>query len=248
MSDIDFLIPADSADIVARIIREMNFMQIPADEDSNSYLHPDGILLLDYHFRFRLFEGMRMEDLLQDVPSVHPALDTVRVFEPNAMLAHLVFHLNSHRCTLGYGPRWMIDLGYVLRHWSDEFDIERLRRLMPNTEALAWLLRLVAFFPKELQIPAPLPLRRHIEGVEPFTLDEIFRSERVACWPLTHFRGWAKWIACATGMMHQGTHLLPHASDPIKAIGDALRERRAIAAVQRQFAATAPNPQHAAAS
>jgi hypothetical protein len=248
MCDVDFLVPPESAQTIARIIVDKGYTQVPADEDSNTYIHPGGLLLLDYHFRFRLYDRFKLDELLEDVPSVHPALDTVRIFEPNATLVHLSVHLNEHRCDLGYGIRWLFDIGMLLQHARDRFDIDRIRRLVPTRLAYGQLLRLVAFFEKEIGIPMPPALRPHIEHVQPFTVAETMRSNRLAAWPLWTVRGWAKLGACTAGLLPQEERMLPRFGDSFKGIAESLRERRALRAIEQQTPAPAPGVQHAAVS
>jgi hypothetical protein len=233
MGDVDFLVAQNEVDRVKSVVADMGYRQIPTDDDSLSFTHPSGALLVDFHCRFRLFERFGpLERLVRDLPAAHPALDTVRVLEPNAMVAHLAHHMNEHRRRMGYRLRWLLDVALAARHWGDQLDVNRIAALLPGAADVAVVLRSIAFFDRELALPAPASLRAALENVEPFTLDEVCRSQRVTSWPLDSARGWARLAQCAAGLAHRGRRFYPRVSDPICAIADARRERRALAATQ----------------
>jgi hypothetical protein len=233
MSDVDAWIPADRLPACGRVLRALGYVEFDRQADAWDYRDATGTLRLDLHHRFRLYEHLPDESLFVGRQAAFPGLGRVRVFEPNAMLAHLVYHLNEHRRQLGYQLRWLLDVAYALQAWRDELRLEPLHGLLGSRRRVGQVLRAVRFVADELDGPVPTPLLAAAGSMEGFTLEEVFRSQRTDPWPLWRPRGWLRVASCALGRSRLDDRLYPRPGDPFARLLDRLREARDLAAAER---------------
>ena len=200
MGDIDFSIPPDEKDIVIEVFQYLGFH--PLTEESGGILSGDGInfsndngIICDVHHRVRLFEGKEQLNLTTSFKPQHINTSALPVLEPNAMLVHLIVHLDSHRKEEGLTLFWILDIAFVLRKWGSLLKMERLEQLMPSHEHFISLFRILAFLEQEFGETIPACFTQEVKSVEPLTLEEILRQRRLASWGLPSPKGWMRFIA-----------------------------------------------------
>jgi hypothetical protein len=238
MSDIDLYVALEHRDSVHRIVVSMGYAEDRTARDGRDYLQHSTSRRFDIHHRVRLFERFDLANLVIDVRAPFPPLDIIRVFEPNAMLVHLVFHMFGHSPDCGFALRCILDIGTVLQAWGSKFDLARIDHLLPSRKELCWLLRTIHFFRSELGMDVPELLLEPARQVKPITLSEVFRSQRLARWPLSRVRGWLRLAACILGLRQRGPCLYPQWSDLLLWPTDIHRERGALANTPRSLVRT----------
>ncbi len=241
MGDIDILIPgASTGDTappdragVAAVMAAAAFEPLPTtEEDPAVYYRNASNVIIDTHFRFRLFEEFPLEQLTrrcaaQDRSSEahdRPAL----TWEPNAMLLHLSHHLLMHRGASGIVVGWLVDIGLVVDRHRAELEFDRICALSPSDHSLRFLLRALGFVRDELGIEPPPSMRAAIDGAEPLQLARIIRERRLRPWGLRRIHGWLRLAkALATGSFDHDQLSLPRAADFAMWPTDLLHESRA---------------------
>jgi len=214
MVDVDFLIRPGEREVAARALGEMGFKDLHDStvEDGLLYANHYGVQL-DVHERFRLFEDKNPESLTVDLKPKLIDLDRFRVWEPNAMLIHLVAHLEGHRRGSGYRLSWLIDLGFLVQRWGTEFDWNRLRALARDEQCLLTVIRLLRFLEREFGVAVPATIATHGGTVRSLSLKSVLRSARLAPWGLPQPRGWARLLACRLGLAPRHNRSYPNLSD-----------------------------------
>jgi hypothetical protein len=140
------------------------------------------------------------------VPALSPE-GSLQVFEPNALIAHLIAHLSEHAREIGPVLGWLLDVGFVLRKHASELDSGQLRQLLRAREHRLALLRTLAFLEEDWGEPAPPGLAAQIRAVRPFEFDSLLRQRRMASWGLPGPRGFARLAACGLGQRErEGRH------------------------------------------
>lgn len=239
MVDMDFLILPGERQLAARALGEVGFNCLPdsTEEDALCYGNHYGVLL-DVHERFRLFEDKNRESLTVDLKPKLINLDRLRVWEANAMLIHLVNHLESHRSEYGYRLSWLIDLAFLVQRWGPEFDWGKLRALVrDNEQDLVTVIRLLRFLEQEFEVPIPVAIASHCETVRPLTLTSVLRGARLAPWGLPRPRGWARLLACRLGVVPRHNRSYPNLSDLVLWPRDFVLEKTIPGKITRKHAA-----------
>jgi hypothetical protein len=224
MADLDLWIAAAERGVAAEILDAAGLVRRPDldSADAVHFEHPCGVLL-DVHHRVRLFERQEPAAITRHIPLAQAGIDAARVLGPDAMIAHLVVHLNGHRKKTGPLLRWILDFAPVARRWGDELDLDRTTALLPSPRDMALLLRLVGFLDRELAQPPPPAFAELAERFPPLTLPEILRQRRLAQWGLPGPLGWARLALCGLGLRSRGGRSYPHPGDFRHAPGDTLR-------------------------
>ena len=221
MGDVDWLIDAAERDRAGSVLRELGFESEPGGSpDADVYCAPEGTTL-DLHHRFRLFEGCDLEPLTTLARA--PLLDSgsLRVLAPEAMLAHLVFHLVGHRPREGVLLGWIVDIALALRAWEARLDPDAVRALLPSGPARRALDPVLGFCVHRLGAPWA-----HGSLPDAWRLDRIVRARRRAAWNLSSPRGWLALAASTLGveLEHERPPLRP--GDLRRAPLDWLEEQR----------------------
>ncbi|PSB02007.1 nucleotidyltransferase domain-containing protein [Merismopedia glauca] len=200
MGDIDFALEAEELEPATAVFQSIGFQILDekTTEDAVYFANKTGILC-DVHHRVRLFEGRDPASITIYIQPQRLNKTTFRVLEPNAMIAHLVVHLQGHRDETGIMLSWLVDIAFVLRKWGDRIQLERLQELMPQ-DALKALFRIVRLFEQDFREPIPNSLKEAAEKVQPLTLSELLRERRLALWNLSEPKGWVKLAACRLGL------------------------------------------------
>ncbi len=219
MDDIDFSLPPEEMSKAHDVFQSLGFIRQEqmATDDAVYYLNRLGVLC-DVHHRVRLFEAFdttsgASHPLTIDFNPTHLKTKPMNVLEPNAMLVHLVVHMDGHRDETGPLLIWMLDVAFVLRRWGGLIDLERIQTLMPAPEHLISLLRLVRFLHEELHEPLPESLAIAAQDYAPYTLAEILRQRRLAIWGLPTWRGWVRLLGCRLGITSRKNRVYPHIHD-----------------------------------
>jgi hypothetical protein len=185
-------------------------------------------LRVDLAHRFRLFEGRPRADWTEVVEPRFLSHRRLVTLEPNALLVHLVVHMNGHRRQIGHLLAWFVDVAFVLRESAPRLERARLAALLDGDEAWTWLVRTVAFAHDVLGVAEAAELARDLPDVARLTLEEVLRSRRVHVAAPTAARLVGRLLALPFG----GSAAPPGEERP--ALGDVLalasdgaRERRA---------------------
>lgn len=232
IGDLDLLVRAGERAAAEGVLAALGFTpERPSEawdedaEDGCNWRHVLDGIVVDIHHRCRLFEAEDEACLRMPCRPRFLALDRIWVYEPNAMLVHLVTHLHEHRVgRWGYFLPWLVDIGLVLQAWGDSLDGKQLERLLPTRKARFWLLRTCHFLARELEAPAPPFLAKVAAEVPTFTFAEALRSRRMQPWGLPGARGWARIAARSLGLRTKTRGPRLRASDPFLWLVDRARE------------------------
>lgn len=239
IADLDLLIRDDHRITANNVLTDLGFLKTSQVADATGYRkEPEGVEL-DLHHRCRLFEPHRGLKLTIDCQPKFLPLDTIRVYEPNVMLVHLIIHMNEHRFgSDGYFLPWIYDIGLLIKNWGSQLDPDRLYQLLPSRKAHFWLQRTVGFLKSELGVHGPPFLTDAAASVRPYTLAEVLRSRRVKLWGLPGPRGWARLVVHRLRLRPIRSAPAIRPTDPLWHLMDVLREKRA---ERRSLAKLVPN-------
>ncbi|HIK30433.1 MAG TPA: nucleotidyltransferase family protein [Oscillatoriales cyanobacterium M59_W2019_021] len=202
MGDIDFAIPSEELAAATEVFESLGLKQIhdATTEDAVYFGNAFGVVC-DVHHRVRLFEGKESLDLTTELKPQHTNAEVFPVLGPNAMVAHLVFHMNGHYDETGPVLLWILDLAFVLRKWGELIQPEILQKLLPSAEHFESLLRIVRFLEEAFNESFPQWLSAEAKRVQPLTLAEILKQRHWAIWKLDRPRGWIKFMAYKLGIL-----------------------------------------------
>jgi Uncharacterised nucleotidyltransferase len=211
MNDIDLWIQPQERAACAEAMREIGFVRNETKSSAGADLFENGMgIVFDVHVKMDLFasqpNGMFS---LTRAASEGPW----RVFEPHALLAHLVVHMSSHARKIGPMLLWLVDLWFVMRKVWLELDPSRLRQLLPSMSEWILLLRTIRMFELLADEPAPSVLAPFIAGVSPADLRALWRERRLATWGLPRPKGWARLVACRLGLRDSDSRYYPSPED-----------------------------------
>jgi Uncharacterised nucleotidyltransferase len=208
MDDIDLYVEEREFEVARGVLEGLCF-QLILDEPDGSTFRLAPMMLVDLHFRLRLFGDASIARLAMGIRSGFPGLGEVLVLEPHAMLVHLVYHFFDHRSSGGLRLSRLIDIGRVLRHWGPEIDSGRVTELLPSPWSLCWLLRCVRYFEGMPGIEIPRQLSQTASGADPLTVAEVLRDRELAVWGFPSPRGLSRVLACAVGIRRRGHRHFP---------------------------------------
>lgn len=233
MSDVDVLVAPGQLPAVEALLRERGLRLHERQADAADWRDPDDALRVDLHHAFRMFGSRDLPSLVMEREATCPGLGTVTMLGPDANLAHLVFHLNAHRPVLGYRLRWIVDIAVTLRAFGHELSWVAIEYLLPEARHQAWVLRMVRFCEEELRVAIRGSLPAVAAGIEPFTVEEVLRSQRIDPWRLRRSVGaWVRLGACMLGV-RRSDRLVPRPGDALGWARDRLREHRALRSAAR---------------
>jgi Uncharacterised nucleotidyltransferase len=227
MSDIDLEIDVNEQAEIAEVLTALGFQCAASTPTGDAFYYTNPMrIALDIHHRNRLFEGKESLGLTIDLVPQQMKVPTFRVLEPNAMLVHLVVHMDGHRYETGPMLSWILDIAFVMRKWGDRIDLQRLEQLMPDKANTISLFRTLHFLEAEFGEQPPQPLAKAIEPFAPYTLAEVLRQRRLAMWELPSARGWLRLGADRLGIKLKQFYPKLETSDLLLWIGDELEDRR----------------------
>ena len=233
MRDVDFLLPVDKRILAYRALGEVGIVARPdldaLDEPDAHYYADEHGLWFDIHHRFRIFEKWDLSDLTEKQLPKFLNTGPITVFEPNALIAHLVNHIQGHRRDEGYVLGWLLEFALVTQNFGDRLDIDRIKILMPTEAMYQHALRTWSFCETCFGLSLPESVRQVARRVEPFTFPEVIRSRRNALWGLPQPRGWLRLGASFVRTPAQ-PRPRPALSDLLTLPADLLREKRALRA------------------
>jgi Uncharacterised nucleotidyltransferase len=235
MDDIDFSISTEEMEGVRAAFESLGFVlqEHMSTEDAVYFANRMGVAC-DVHHRVRLFEGKESMNLTVEVQPQRAKSTKFQILEPNAMLAHLVFHLNGHLDETGPMLSWILDIAFVLRKWGSQIEPERLEKLIPKEEVWVLLFRILRFLEAEFGEPIPPCLAEGAKDFAPFTLAEILRQRRLMVWELPSLRGWVRWVASRLGMKLNRTYPTLQGDDLVAWVSDGMTARRMASLPMRQ--------------
>ncbi|UBF26550.1 nucleotidyltransferase family protein [Kovacikia minuta CCNUW1] len=201
MGDLDFAIAANEMRAATKAFQSLGFQPQDVMETCDAIYFENAMgVLCDVHHRVRLFEGKEGMGLTSNLSPQHLSVNALPVLEPNAMLVHLVVHMDGHFYETGPILQWIFDVAFVLRKWRDEINLERLQALMPDHPSFVLLLRIVRFLEVDFGEPVPACLADQVKTCQPLQLVKILRQRHLALWQLFDFKGWVKLALCRLGL------------------------------------------------
>ena len=214
MGDIDFAIASHEINTVTATFKTLGFLpqENKETEEALYFVNQMGVFC-DVHHRVRLFEGKESMNLTLDLKPHHMNSPVLKVLEPNAMLVHLIFHMDGHRDETGYLLSWILDVAFVLRKWGDLLNLEQIEQLMPGKEHVISMFRILRFLEQELGQKLPDSLAKKARNFKQLTLEEILRKRRLAIWELPSPRGWLRLGACKLAIWPRENRPYPYLSD-----------------------------------
>jgi hypothetical protein len=227
LGDIDLVIRPSEKAQAAEALAALRFREVTVSPDAICYQNEIGVIL-DLHHRVRLFEDREVLASTIDMTPRHIDLPTICVLDPTAMTALLVVHMNGHRSADGLVLRWLLDIAFVMRHWGESVDLERLDHLLPSDRDWLFFLRLTGFLTSEFRAAFPGVLAAAAAEVPPFTLAEVLRHRRLSQWNLSTLRGWLSLAASGMGLWPRRERTLPRFTDLLMRPYDAVAERSAL--------------------
>ena len=177
MGDVDLLVEAGERERAAAALARLGWRRAAQEEDATNFVGADG-LRVDLAHRFRLFEGRPRADWTEVVEPRFLSHRRLVTLEPNALLVHLVVHMNGHRRQIGHLLAWFVDVAFVLRESAPRLERARLLALLDGDEAWTWLVR-TGRPARRARRAAPRRARARVPDCTPLTLDEVLRSRRV---------------------------------------------------------------------
>jgi hypothetical protein len=232
MGDVDLLVEEGERERAAVALARLGWRRAAQEEDATNFVGADG-QKLDLAHRFRVFEGRPRASWTETVKPRFLSSAHIATLEPNALLVHLVVHMNGHRREVGHLLAWLVDAARVLRDRGDRLERGRLEPLLRDDAAWTWLVRTVAFARDVLDVPPPAALARGLPDCTPLTLDEVLRSRRVHAAAPTAARLLGRLLALPFGRADRPDEERPALGDVLALAGDDARERRARRAVAR---------------
>lgn len=202
MGDIDFAIPPDELEAATEVFESLGLKQQhdATTEDAVYFANSFGVVC-DVHHRVRLFEDKTSLNLTTQIKPQHANAPAFPLLEPNAMVAHLVFHMNGHYDETGPVLLWILDLAFVLRKWGKRLEPGKLQQLLPSRQYFISLCRIVRFLEEAFDESFPQWLSEAAQQVQPLTLAEILKQRHWAIWRLDSPRGWIKLTAHKLGFL-----------------------------------------------
>lgn len=148
------------------------------------------------------------------------------LLEPNAMVVHLVAHMDGHRDETGPLLSWIMDLALVLRVWGSRLDPYRIHELMPPGRPRGLFARILNLLSSELGQELPDSLADLAKNAIPLPLAQILRQRRVRPWGMPGPRGWARLAARKVGFSLKHEYPKLHPGDLVGTVGDTVRDWR----------------------
>ena len=237
MDDIDLWILPRERTSCAEAMHSNGFVRNEAICGPNADYFENGMgVVFDVHAKMELFAAQfdALKSLTRTASDGH-----WRVFEPHALLAHLIVHMCSHAEKMGPMILWMVDLWFVLRKVWQEVDPLRLCRLLRSTSEWIFLLRTMRMLELLADEPSPAVLSPFLADVAPADLNALWRERRLATWALPRPIGWARLAACGLRLKDPRGRYYPLLGDlahwPVDRLGDWLAFEKA-----RRSSATLP--------
>lgn len=197
MGDIDLLIRPDESAVVLKAFTAMGFAPHgDYDLDGAVYFRNSRGVIFDVHARFSLFPPEMRDGITEEVAMHGLGGQSVKCWEPNAQLVHLLVHLWGHRPLSGLILGWLLDFAFVVRRDGARLCPRRLESLMPHPEQLRVLWRALGFLREQAGLIIPDHLQGSVDSEPPLRLPGILRDQRLARWGLPSVRGWLRLLAC----------------------------------------------------
>ena len=211
MDDIDLWILPRERTSCAEAMGSNGFVRNEAICSAGADYFENGMgVVFDVHVEMELFAAQRdaLTSLTRAAPDGH-----WRVFEPHALLAHLIVHMCSHAAKMGPLILWMVDLWFVLRKVWQEVDPSRLCKLLRSKSEWIFLLRTMRMLELLADEPSPAVLLPFLADVAPADLNALWRERRLATWALPRPIGWVRLVACGLHLKDPGGRYYPSLGD-----------------------------------
>ncbi|MET0283333.1 MAG: nucleotidyltransferase family protein [Polyangiales bacterium] len=228
MSDIDLLAVRGRDEEMFSILVDAGFrpsFHHAVQEHGITFMNREGVFL-DAHRTLPLFAGQPWHRIRRETELTRVRGVSVFALEPNAMVAHLVVHMQGHSPELGFVLLWIVDLALVLRKYAGELDLHRIRKLIGSEEGWALFLRLARLIQSAGE-PIPKALAKAARTVPPLSVSMALRQRRIHPWGLPGAAGWARLLAHQLGLHRSENRPTPEPADLLLWPLDRLSERMA---------------------
>ncbi|HEX5660345.1 MAG TPA: nucleotidyltransferase family protein [Polyangiales bacterium] len=228
MGDIDLVAVRGRDEALFELLMEAGFrpsFHHPVQEHGITYMNREGVFV-DAHRTLPLFVAEPWHRIRREVELTRVRGVPVFALEPNAMVAHLVTHMQSHAPGLGFVLLWIVDLALVLRKYAGELDLHRIRKLIGGEHGWALFLRLARLIQGAGE-PIPKGLAKAARTVPALSLSTALRQRRIQPWGLPGALGWARLLAHQLGLHRAEDRPLPEPADLVLWPLDQLSERMA---------------------
>lgn len=226
MSDIDLLAVRGRDEALFSLLAEAGFrpsFHHAVQDHGITFMNREGVFL-DAHRTLPLFVAEPWHRIRREVELMRVRGVPVFALEPNAMVAHLVAHMQSHAPDLGLVLLWIVDLALVLRKFRSELDLFRIRKLVGSEEGWALFLRLARMIQGAGE-PLPKALVKAACTVPPLSMSMVLRQRRTHPWGLPGALGWARLLAHQLGLHRSQDRPIPQLPDLVLWPLDELSER-----------------------
>jgi hypothetical protein len=226
MSDIDLLAVRGRDEALFAALADAGFrpsFHHPVQEHGITFMNREGVFL-DAHRTLPQFVSEPWHRIRREVELTRVRGVPVFALEPNAMIAHLVAHMQGHAPDLGFVLLWIVDLALVLRRYADELELRRVRKLIGSEDGWALFLRLARLIQSAGE-PIPKPLAKAARTVPPLSVGMALRQRRIHPWGLPGALGWARLLAHQLGLHRSEDRPIPELPDLVLWPLDQLSER-----------------------
>jgi hypothetical protein len=214
MSDIDLLAVRGRDEAMFAILTDAGFrpsFHHAVQDHGITFMNREGVFL-DAHRTLPLFVSEPWHRIRREVELTRVRGVPVFALEPNAMVAHLVSHMQGHSPELGFVLLWIVDLALVLRKYASELDLHRIRKLLGSEDSWALFLRLARLIQGAGE-PIPRALAKAARTVPPLSVSMALRQRRIHPWGLPGALGWARLLAHQLGLHRSEDRPIPELRD-----------------------------------
>jgi hypothetical protein len=188
MGDLDLVAPPGELGPLVQALEESGFSRVldhVAQDHALPFENAQGVSC-DAHAYIESFPHVNWSDVTREASLRRVRGVRVRVLEPNLMLAHLVDHLHGHSEDSGLVLLWLVDIAFVLREHTAEFEPAKLRRLMAGRALWSFFLRVLGLLERHgLELPSSfVALRPVMRRLPRLSLDSVMRGRRTIPWGL----------------------------------------------------------------
>jgi len=225
MGDIDVVSAPGHDERMFEVLRALGY--VPASEveerDALVLRSPSGAIC-DAHRRLRLFTDFAWDEITRETELSRLRGLTVRVLEPNAMVAHSVAHMTGHLRDLGPMLLWIIDLALIIRKHATEIELSRVLTMLPDTQMRTMFLRVLSLLSNHGEV-LNAELAEACARVPELSLDTILRQRKLTPWGLPSPIGWARLCAHHLSLREYERCRVPNLHDLVLWPVDALTMR-----------------------
>lgn len=193
MVDIDLCVDASENLAAQRVLGDRGFER---SAPWRSFLHPDREFAVDLHAEPPSFLATARDD-----PTVPFELDgRADVWEPHAMLLHLLAHMEKHTRVVGVSLLWVVDVLRLVRAESSSLSLDRLRALSDDLRSIELLSQVLRMGERTFRLPIPDAFAAEAVKHAPLSLEWLLRQRRLKGWGFPGRRFYVRFPARVVGL------------------------------------------------